>query len=161
MIGFEDAYRAALNVRVRASPPLDILVASTPGLAIMKLISWADRPQERSGDALDLAFILECYLDAGNYERLIEKHSDLVEVDNFDYVRAGARLLGRDIARIAEPETVGRVGEILAPETSDEGQYHLIQSMMPSGTLSDREHDSRFDELLTLLRELVKGSEDR
>lgn len=58
-VGFEDAYRVALDVRVRASPPLDILVASPPGLGIMKLISWADRPQERSRDAADLAYLLE------------------------------------------------------------------------------------------------------
>ncbi len=47
MVGFEDAYRAAVEVRVRARPPLDILVASTPGLAIMKLVAWADHPQEK------------------------------------------------------------------------------------------------------------------
>jgi len=161
MVGFEDAYRAALGVRVRATPPLDILVASTPGLAIMKLISWADRPQERSRDAVDLAFILERYLDAGNHDRLFEKHIDLVEVENFDYVRAGARLLGRDLARIGEPETIGRITEILARETADQGPYHLIRSMMPAGSVPDKESGHRFDELLTLLQELVKGVEDR
>jgi predicted nucleotidyltransferase len=161
MVGFEDAYRAALEVRVGTSPPLDILVASCPGLTIMKLISWADRPQERSRDAVDLAFILEHYLDAGNYERLFEKHIDLVAVENFDYVRAGTRLLGRDIAKIGEPGTVRRVREILANEIGDEGQYRLIQGMMPPGTLSDKESENRFDKLLALLRELGKGVEDR
>ena len=52
MVGFEDAYRAALAVRVRASPPLDILVVSTPGLTILKLVSWADRPEDRSSSLL-------------------------------------------------------------------------------------------------------------
>lgn len=161
MVGFEDAYRAALKVRVGASPPLDILVASIPGLAILKLISWADRPHERSRDAVDLAFILEQYLDAGNYERLLEKHMDLVDVGNFDYVRAGARLLGRDIARTGEPETVARIKEILATETADKGPFHLIRGMIPARGVSDEESGSRFDDLLTLLRELVKGIEDR
>jgi predicted nucleotidyltransferase len=127
----------------------------------MKLISWGDRPQERTRDAVDLAFILEVYLDAGNNERLFEKHIDLVEVENFDYVRAGARLLGRDLARIGEPETIGRIREILARETAEQGPYHLIQSMMPAGGVSEEESGNRFDELLTLLRELVKGIEDR
>jgi len=112
MVGFEDAYRAALAVRVRASPPLDILVASTPGLMIMKIISWADRPEARSRDAVDLVHILERYLDADNYGRLLEAHMDLAEVENFDYVRAGARLLGRDIASIGEPETRGRTADL-------------------------------------------------
>jgi len=158
--GFEDAYRAALKVRVRASPPLDILVASTPGLAIMKLVSWADRPQERSRDAVDLAHILEKYLDAGNYERLLEEHMDLAEVENFDYVRAGARLLGRDIASIGNPETIARIKEILAKETADQGQYRLIQGMIASRSAALEERENRFEELLALLRQLVKGIED-
>jgi predicted nucleotidyltransferase len=122
MVGFEDAYRAALRVRVRAHPPLDILVASTPGLTILKLVAWADRPPERDRDAVDLAHILESYLDAGNYARLLEAHVDLVEVENFDYVRAGARLLGRDVASMGEPKTIERIREILARETADNGR---------------------------------------
>jgi predicted nucleotidyltransferase len=160
MVGFEDAYRAAREVRVRASPPLDILVASTPGLTIMKLISWADRPQDRVRDAVDLARILEKYLEVGNDERLFEEHLDLVDVADFDYVPAGARLLGRDVASIGNPETIGRIREILAKETSDQGQYRLIQDMMAGRGVSDQESENRFDELLTLMRQLAKGIED-
>jgi predicted nucleotidyltransferase len=128
--GFEDAYRAAREVRVRAIPPLDILVASTAGLTILKLVSWADRPEGRSRDAVDLTRILENYLDAGNLDRLYEEHLDMVGVEGFDYVGAGARLLGRDVASIGNPETIGRIREILAKETTDQGQHCLIQDMM-------------------------------
>jgi predicted nucleotidyltransferase len=158
-VGFEDAYRAALDVRVRANPPLDILVASAPGLTILKLISWADRPHDRQRDAVDLAFILERYLDARNNERLLEEHIDLVD-ENFDYVRAGARLLGRDMAAIGNPGTLGRIREILAKEIAEGGQHLLIQNMTPAGTLSGEEGEKRFDELLARLRELAKGIED-
>jgi predicted nucleotidyltransferase len=160
-VGFEDAYRAALAVRVRANPLLDIFVASTPGLTIMKLVSWADRPQDRSRDAVDLAHILERYLDADNYDRLLEAHIDLTEIENFDYVRAGARLLGREIASIGDPETIARIKDILARETADQGQYRLIQAMMAGRGVSDEESENRFEEILALLRELVKGIEDK
>jgi predicted nucleotidyltransferase len=160
VVGFEDAYRAALDVRVRANPPLDIPVASAPGLTILKLISWADRPHERERDATDLVFILERYLDAGNNERLFEEHLDLIEDENFDYVRAGARLLGRDVAAIGSPDALGRIRKILAKEISEEGQQSLIQDMTPTGTLSGDEGGRRFDELLALLRELARGLED-
>jgi len=159
-LGFEDAYRAVLEVRVRARPPLDILVASTPGLTIMKLIAWADRSNDRQRDAGDLAYILENYLDAGNHERLLENHFDLAEVENFDYVRAGARLLGRDVARIGKPETIGRIREILAKETADEGQNRLIQAMMAGRGVSDEERKNRFGELLGQLRQLLMGIDD-
>ena len=160
MVGFEDAYRAALEVRVRARPPLDILVASTPGLTILKLVSWADRPEERSRDAVDLSHILEKYIDAGNHERFYNEHLDLAEVENFDYVRAGARLLGRDIARIGNSETITRVKEILAEETADQGQYRLIQAMMAGEGTFHEESENRFEELLGQLRQLLKGIED-
>jgi predicted nucleotidyltransferase len=158
--GFEDAYQAAVRVRVRASPPLDILVASTPGLTIMKLISWADRPEGRARDAVDLARILENYLAVGNLDRLYEDHMDLVEIEGFDHVRAGARLLGHDVASIGNPETIGRIKGILAKETTAQGQYRLIQDMMAGRGVSDQESGNRFDELLTLLRHLAKGIED-
>jgi predicted nucleotidyltransferase len=162
MAGFEDAYRAAVRVRVRASPPLDILVASTPGLTIMKLISWADRPEARSRDAVDLAHILERYLDVdNNYDRLLEAHMDLVEIEGFDYVRGGARLLGRDVASIGNPETIGRIREILAMETTDQGQHRLIQAMMAVRGMPDEDMKNRFGELLGQLRQLLMGIEGR
>ena len=90
-----------------------------------------------------------------------EEHIDLVEVEDFDYVRAGARMLGRDLAKIAEPETMTRIKEILAEETAEEGRHGLIQDMMPVGSVFDKESGNRFDELLILLRQLVKGINDR
>jgi predicted nucleotidyltransferase len=160
-VGFEDAYRTAQRVRVKANPPLDILVASIPGLTILKLISWADRPHARSRDAIDLAFILERYLDAGNTDRLFEEYIDLVEVADFDYDRAGARLLGRDIAKIGAPETIKTIREILAKETSDEGRHSLlIPGMMLRGSVFDEESGNRFNQLLTLLLALLRGIDD-
>ena len=161
MVGFDDAYRAAREVRVRARPPLDILVASTPGLTIMKLVSWAHRPEDRSRDAVDLAHILEMYLDAdNNYDRLLEAHADLTEVESFDYVRAGARLLGRDIASIGKPETLVRIKEILANETANESRYRLIQAMIPGWAPPREDREKDFQELLGLLVELRKGIQD-
>jgi predicted nucleotidyltransferase len=161
VVGFEDAYEAAQHVTVRADPPLDILVASPAGLAIMKIIAWADRPDERSRDAQDLAHVLENYLDIGNYERLLEDHMDLVEVEKFDYARAGARLLGRDIATIGKPETVARIKEILAGETAEDAPYRLIRAMVADSLSAVNERGNRFEELLTALRELMAGINER
>jgi predicted nucleotidyltransferase len=160
-VGFEDAYRTAQRVRARANPPLDILVASIPGLTVLKLVSWADHPHARSRDAIDLAFILEGYLDAGNADRLYEKHLDIVDAEGSDYERAGARLLGRDIAKIGAPETIKRIREILAKETSDEGRHSLlIPGMMPRGSVFDEDSGNRFSHFVTLLSALQRGIHD-
>jgi predicted nucleotidyltransferase len=156
VVGFEDAYQSAQRVRVQANPPLDIFVASLPGLAIMKILAWAEHPFERGKDAHDLAHILEKYLDAGNSERLQEEHDDLVSVENFDYLRAGARLMGRDIAKIGNPETKRKILEILGAETAEGSQYRLIRAMMAKSVLID-EKDNRFDENLAILGELLAG----
>ena len=161
VVGFEDAYQAAQQVRVRADPPLDIRVASPVGLAIMKMIAWADRPNERKKDAQDLAHITEKYLDIGNYERLLEDHMDLVEVEDFDYARAGARLLGRDIATIGKPGTVKKIKDILAGETAENSQYRLIRAMIGDSVAAAGETENRFEGLLTALRDLMVGLQER
>jgi predicted nucleotidyltransferase len=108
-----------------------------------------------------LTYILENYLDAGNRDRLYEGHWDLVDIENFDYVRAGARLLGRDIASIGQSETIERIRQILVKETADQGHDRLIQAMMAGRGASDDETESRFEALLGRLRQLLKGIEDR
>ncbi|HEX5412926.1 MAG TPA: nucleotidyl transferase AbiEii/AbiGii toxin family protein [Terriglobia bacterium] len=154
--GFEEAYQVAQLVRVRARPPLDIRVASPAGLAILKIAAWADRPSERARDAYDLAFIMENYLDAGNYERLMEEHYELVAVEDFDYTKAGCRLLGRDIGSIAKPETRASIQETLQAQTAEIGQYRLVRQMTkhlaPLG-----EDEKRIDQALALLREVITG----
>jgi predicted nucleotidyltransferase len=68
MLGFEEAYRSALSVRLSIKPVLDILIPSAPALAILKLISWNDAYPTRERDAQDLLFILENY-DATGIKR--------------------------------------------------------------------------------------------
>lgn len=159
MLGFEEAYEAAQAVRVRGHPPLDILVASPAGLAIMKIVAWADRPQVRNNDARDLAHLLETYLDAGNFERLLEEHDDLVSVENFDYVKAGARLLGRDIGRILSSQTKARIQGTLQRETAEDSQYLLVQQIVQSSAFTGEE-ESRFDEVIACLKELNAGIDE-
>lgn len=157
--GFEEAFQAAQLVRVRKQPPLDIRVASLAGLVILKIIAWAERPSERNKDAYDLGFIMENYLDAGNYERLMEDHEDLVNVADFDYIKAGCRLLGRDIRNIAGPETRAKIQETLQNETTETGQYRLVRQIVQGSTPVGRE-EQHFEHILSLLVELRIGIEE-
>jgi len=117
ILGFEDAYSDAMPVRLRAEPELNVLVTSPTSLAALKLLSWKDRSPENTRDAIDLIFIIQNYLDIGNHERLQDEHSDLVD-DDFDYVRAGARLLGRDIATVLSDEAIAEVHHIIKEQNS-------------------------------------------
>jgi predicted nucleotidyltransferase len=100
---------------------------------------------------------MRTYLDAGNVEHLNNEEADLVEKEDFDYVRAGARLLGRDIAVILRSETTKTVLEILNRETGEKDRYRLVEDMMDrSGVVNDN-----FDENLQLLEELRSGILER
>src|SRR3990172_700430 len=101
LLGFEEAYRSSIIIRLRSNPELDIKLPTLPGLALMKIISWGDNT-ERQKDAKDLLFIMTNYAQAGNEERLYEKEVSLLEEEGFDIRLAGIRLLGRDMARISD-----------------------------------------------------------
>lgn len=103
-VGFREAYANAIDVRL--ADDLVVKVASLAGLALLKIVAWSDRRFER--DAQDFGLIMRNYLDAGNRDRLYSEHgdcADLLNDENFDYDKASARVLGRDIARILTEES--------------------------------------------------------
>jgi predicted nucleotidyltransferase len=125
-IGFADALRTSRICRVRTAPTLDTRIVSIAGIAALKLLSWADGYPERQKDAIDLRFLLLHYLDAGQRERLWEDEMDLLEAPGFDYEQAGARLLGRDVGRMASPDTRRRLMDLLREELRTAGRHRLI-----------------------------------
>ena len=154
-LGFDQAYQNSITVRMQAEPVIDIQFVSLPGLAFLKLISWNDNQPRRSKDAYDLLLLMRTYLDAGNQERLWDEEADLM-VEDFDYVRAGSRLLGRDIAKILDPDIKETIVHILDRETEEQTFYRLVENMIGIGAES-----SDFEEALQLLKDLKTGILDR
>jgi predicted nucleotidyltransferase len=152
-VGFEEAYEHSVTVRLGSDPELDIKLASLPGLAIMKLISWKEKYPNRKRDADDLLLIMNKYEEAGNSERLYEEDLPLLQEEGFDIKLAGIRLLGRDMARISNPATFRIIKGILDAETEEMGQYKLITDMIRETGISD----TRFDEILLQLEKLKQG----
>jgi len=157
IIGFEEAFANSQILRLRDDPILEIKVATLAGLAVMKIISWKDGYPNRRKDASDLALIMGNYTDAGNAERFFNEHSDLVDSEDFDYVNAGVRLLGRDIATILSADLKERVLEILDKETGMQERHKLVEDMLISNILLGVD----FDSLLGLLEEVKKGILER
>jgi predicted nucleotidyltransferase len=153
MMGFEEAYEYSITARLSSDPELDIKLASLPGLAIMKLISWEEKYPNRKRDAEDLLFIMNKYEEAGNSERLYEEELSLLQEENFDTKLAGTRLLGRDMAKISDPRTVRIVKGILDAETEELSQYKLVTDMIREAGMAE----TRFDEILLQLEKLKRG----
>mgnify|MGYP001615170503 CR=1 FL=1 len=93
------------------------------------------------------------YDEAWNTDRLYEKEHALLEEEGFDNRLAGIRLLGRDMARIADPETRTAIESILNRETEENSQYELVADML-RGSLT---RDEKFAEILQQVEKLKKG----
>jgi predicted nucleotidyltransferase len=153
MVGFEEAYEYSITVRLSTTPELDIKLPTLPGLALMKIVSWREKYPERRKDAEDLLLIMHKYEDAGNFDRLYDKEQDLLQEEEFNTRNASIRLLGQDMAKIADAETLSVVKGILDNETGEQSQYKLIPDMI-RGSLS---YEDRFDETLQQVEKLKKG----
>ena len=110
VVGYEETLAATVQVQIETS--LSVRVASLPGLAMLKIFAWDDRGNANPKDARDLVTLLRNYARAEE-ERLYGEEYKVLETVEHDYVRAGARLLGCDVRRIALPATLRQMLHIL------------------------------------------------
>lgn len=148
VLGFQEAMDHALRVRVSTSPLIEVSVASPAGIALLKLVSWSERPLDvRQKDAQDLEYLM------GQYEaipevidRLYDEAADVLERYEFDPKVAGAWLLGSDVAVIANDVT---------------GKYllSLLEDGLPGRSVEQLilEMGARFDHDVQLHEELVRA----
>jgi len=146
--GFKDALASAIRVQVDAD--LVVPVVSLAGLAVLKLMAWAARKHETNKDADDLRRLLKDYGNAGNADRLYGEELNVLEVAKFDFDIAGARLLGRDVARIVSPETGRRITSIME---SSEQLNHLLTQMLQTSIVLDEQAPKQCAELLESFRQ--------
>lgn len=155
VLGFTEALENSELVKVSGSPDVIIKIASVASLVMLKLISWKDAYPTRSRDASDILFIAKNYTDAGNLDRLVNNHSDIMEIEP-DYELWGSRLLGRDISRIAKENTRQHLIKLLAEETDENNQLKLVQDMIAGDYLSDT-RNSRFEFYLKIVKSMFVG----
>jgi predicted nucleotidyltransferase len=149
--GFKEAFENSIIFRLNSDPELDIKVPTLPSLAIMKLISWKEKYPERPKDADDLFFIMNEYEHAGNFDRLYTQEQDLLMEEGFDNQIACIRLLGRDMAMIADKDTANVVRSILDDKTND--PHKLIIDILRG----QRMPDNNFETINLKFENLKKG----
>ena len=154
--GFRECFQHAVQVKISDKPKLSVNVVSLAGLAILKLISWDENSARRQKDASDLVFIIRNYLDAGNLERLFEEAPDFVDSGDYDYEAGSARLLGRDISKIAYTSTIGKLIEILKRESQGKRGHGIAMDVLQSSRLAEES----YEEVSALFDALLKGVTD-
>ena len=130
--GFAEARASAFMVEVTSG--LAVPVTSLPSLAVLKLIAWRDRHMETPKDATDFLLIARHYADAGNFDRLYEMESDLLQAADFDPELAGTMLLGKDAMAISSAATAQTIADMLSePRTRQRLNDQLLQSTLSAG----------------------------
>lgn len=123
--GYAEALDSAVTVCI--ADHCEVPVASIPGLVMTKLIAWLDRGRANPKDAVDFRFLLENYAAAGNVDRLYGEELPLLAACDYEFERAGPRLLGLDVASIASAESKQQIVGILA---ASELRTRLVAHML-------------------------------
>jgi len=131
-------------------------VVTLPGLCVLKLIAYCEKPDRRAKDLEDFYFLLENYGEIAG-DQLFEdvEHEDLIK-DDFELTLASARLLGRQIKNIASgsQELSAKLNQILVSRLKGFSELEIdsMHQVRDSGdTLVER---------FKLVTEVIKGLND-
>lgn len=101
-VGFSEVLAEAATLTTEAGEAWRVV--TLPGIAVLKLIAWQDRPEKRGKDATDVWNLVEGYFDLIANDIYIE-HLDLFDenetatASNF-MLLVGARVLGRQMGQL-------------------------------------------------------------
>lgn len=154
-LGFKESLENAQWVIISEEPKMAIPVAKLENLFVMKLIAWDEKYPERGRDAYDMGVILKYYLEGDNQNKLLGIDQDLLEMDEFDYEQAAARVIGRDIARCSHSKTLTYITNLLKLEIDPNGQNKLAHSILANHT-----GYNEIDQVNSLIVNLITGIED-
>jgi len=153
VLGFKEVRNTTKEVSI--DNELSIQIASLDGIFLLKVVAWSERNLKGNKDADDIGFIINNYHTI-NEDRAIEDHYDLYELEDFDTLIAGSRLLGRDIANLLSnyETTKNKIAEIIKTEITKENESQLINQIL------DTHKSFNYDEIYECLTNILKGLED-
>ena len=125
MKGFSMAYDSATNFTLDG---IKLRVINPAAFALLKLKSWGE-DNSRTKDLRDFYFIAFNYFDLIDADARIYNEgapdSDLRDSDDFDFICAGAELIGRDASRINKSLSQQLIAEII-----NTGNNHRLYNAM-------------------------------
>eukprot|EP00744_Colponema_vietnamica_P032474 GILI01052618.1.p1 GENE.GILI01052618.1~~GILI01052618.1.p1 ORF type:complete len:299 (+),score=-10.65 GILI01052618.1:202-1098(+) len=102
-----------------------------PGIVLLKMIAFDDRPEHRRDDIKDISDILNHFFDMYN-EEIYNNHLDLFGEEEFSLRELAARVMGREIKKIAKRnlKLKERIMSILERNTNDETNSNMAIVMI-------------------------------
>jgi predicted nucleotidyltransferase len=96
--GFKEVYEADLP-ELELEDGHKFKFSTLPGIVLLKLLAWDDRPEARRDDIKDISDILNHFFKMHDQE-IWNSHSDLFN-DEGDLTHIAARVMGRELNKIA------------------------------------------------------------
>ena len=124
-----------------------------PGLVLLKLISWEDRPEVRRDDIKDICDLLYHFFDI--YKEIIwQDHNDLFKNEEDDLINIAACVLGKELRKITfrNEKLFRRIGQLLVENTRNATESKIAAIMIEyfNNTLEDN---------VKMLKQIRKGLE--
>ncbi|MEN8228591.1 MAG: nucleotidyl transferase AbiEii/AbiGii toxin family protein [Bacteroidota bacterium] len=147
--GFKEVYEQASEEIITEDQQFK--VCTLPGIVILKLIAWDDRPEVRRDDIDDIAEIIKNYFHL-NDEVIFEQHSDLF-TDDIELDEVASQFLGREIGKIVSgnPKLVERIKGILENGLNDNNNLAELYAS---------ESDETIEYSKSLISHIKKGIEE-
>lgn len=125
ILGFKEVLEETEKVEIEDKivniPPL-------PGMVILKLVAWSDRPNERENDLADILRIIGHYFDH-NFDEIVEFHNDTFSDKEFDQLLISAEVLGRKARTILlkSKELEKRILNVLDTNINDDKESKIAK----------------------------------
>ena len=151
--GFTEVYEEGL-------PELDLegehqfKFCTLPGIVLLKMIAWDDRPEKRRDDIKDISDILNHFFNMYDNE-IWENHHDLFGKEDADLKNIAARVMGREMGKIARrnEKLLSRIAGILDANTNDIANT-------PMAVIMVEYFENSVEENVLLLQQLKQGFEE-
>ncbi len=151
-LGVEEAFECAVDQEVAAG--LSLPVVKIPGLVLLKIVAYQDRPQERAKDLADVVHCFEHYEESLEGSQRFDMAGLTVEEEPVQFDEAGAFLLGNELAKLARPKSLVAVRGFLG-RVPDEYAMPINQILAEERRVGDNEGRGR--KVLRLFRVFAAG----
>lgn len=148
--GFTEVYEEGLP-ELELAGDHQFKFCTLPGIVILKLIAWDDRPEARRDDINDISDILNHFFNMYDNE-IWDNHSDLFADENAELNHIAARVMGREMAKIAKrnEKLYNRIDGILKINTGDLANSQMAAIMVEF-------YQNTVEDNVTLLQKLKQG----
>jgi len=153
VLGFKEILENATNINI---DEITVEVPPIPGMVILKLVAWSDRPEERDNDLSDIIRIIKHYFDY-EWDTIIDNHFDLFAEEPIDRLKIASRVLGRQAKKYMDKSSrlKQRILETLEANLGDVERSEIAKEWTRRGNLEEK--NSNLEYSFQLLSEFEKG----